>query len=56
MSCHATGQSGVRHKDFIDSVERGWYELRSGIGETVAEKDDFFDSIKKEMRNSKKTA
>jgi len=38
-------------RDFIDSVERGWYELRSGLGEFVAENDDFFDSIRKEIRN-----
>jgi hypothetical protein len=39
----------VRNADeqraFIDSVERGWYELRSGFGETVAENDDFFASV-----------
>lgn len=40
-------------KDFIDSVERGWYELRSGLGETVAENDLFFNSIRKEIRNEK---
>src|SRR6266568_202439 len=49
-------RSADEQKDFIDSVERGWYELRSGLGETVAENDDFFDSIKKEIRNAKKTA
>ena len=43
-------------KAFIDSVERGWYELRSGLGEVVAENDDFFDSIRKEIRNEKKTS
>jgi hypothetical protein len=44
------------HKAFIDSVERGWYELRSGLGDVVAEQDEFFTSIKKELRNEKKTA
>lgn len=43
-------------KAFIDSVERGWYELRSGLGEVVTENDDFFDSVRKEIRNEKKTS
>lgn len=50
----------VRNADeqraFIDSVERGWYELRSGIGELVAEEDEFFASIKQEIRNEKAPA
>ena len=50
----------VRNADeqraFIDSVERGWYELRSGLGEVVAENDNFFDSVRKEIRNEKKTS
>lgn len=45
----------VRHadeqKEFIDSVERGWYELRSGLGTVVAEGDEFFGSLRKELRN-----
>ncbi len=36
--------------EFIESVERGWYELRSGLGETVTETDDFFVSVKRELR------
>lgn len=40
-------------REFIDSVERGWYELRSGLGELVTENDDFFVSIRKEIRNEK---
>lgn len=47
----------VRHadeqKEFIDSVERGWYELRSGLGTVVAEGDEFFGSLRKELRNGK---
>ena len=43
-------------REFIDSVERGWYELRSGLGEFVPEHDDFFDSIRKEIRNEKSSA
>jgi hypothetical protein len=38
-------------KVFFDSVERGRYELRSGVGTVVAEEDDFFNSVKKELRN-----
>lgn len=40
-------------KEFVDSVERGWYELRSGLGTVVAEGDTFFDSIRKALRNGK---
>lgn len=43
-------------REFVDSVERGWYELRSGLGELVTETDDFFDSIRKEIRNEKTSA
>jgi hypothetical protein len=48
-------RSADEEKEFIDSVERGWYELRSGLGEIVAENDDFFNSIKEELRNEKST-
>ena len=43
-------------KDFFDSVERGWYELHSGVGSVVAEGDTFFESIRKELRNGKTSA
>jgi hypothetical protein len=43
-------------KEFFDSVERGWYELRSGLGDVVAEGDAFYDSLKKELRNGKTSA
>jgi predicted DNA-binding protein len=46
----------VRHIDeqqqFLDSVERGWYELRSGLGELVAEDDAFFETVRSEIRNN----
>jgi predicted transcriptional regulator len=29
-------------KNFVDSVERGWYELHSGLGEIVTEDNNFF--------------
>lgn len=43
-------------KEFFDSVERGWYELRSGLGAVVTERDEFFDSIRKELRHGKTPA
>jgi hypothetical protein len=43
-------------REFIDSVERGWYELHSALGEIVTEKDTFFASIRKEIRNEKASA
>lgn len=49
-------QSANEQRAFIDSVERGWYELRSGLGEVVAENDVFFNSVRSEIRNEKKTA
>ena len=49
-------QHADEQKKFIDSVERGWYELRSGVGTVVAEEDDFFNSIKKDLRNGKTSA
>ncbi len=46
-------RSADEQKEFVDSVERGWYELRSGLGDVVAEGDAFFDSIRNELRNGK---
>lgn len=43
-------------KDFMDSVERGWFELHSGLGDTVTEDDDFFESVARDIRNEKATA
>jgi predicted transcriptional regulator len=43
-------------REFIDSVERGWYELHSGLGEIVTENDTFFASIRKEIWNEKASA
>lgn len=49
-------RSADEQKEFFDSVERGWYELRSGLGDVVAENDGFFNSIRKEIGNEKTTA
>ena len=35
---------------FFESIERGWYELHSGLGETVIATDNFFESVKQELR------
>ena len=36
-------------QEFINSVERGWLELRSGLGEVVTETDTFFKSVRDEV-------
>jgi Arc/MetJ-type ribon-helix-helix transcriptional regulator len=41
---------------FLSSVEQGWMELRSGIGEDVTDSDDFFDTLKEELRDEKAAA
>ena len=38
-------------KEFINSVERGWYELRSGLGESVTDDDEFFETVQREIRS-----
>ena len=43
-------------KEFFESVERGWYELHSGLGDLIAEDDAFFDSIRSELGNVKTSA
>ena len=49
-------RSADEQQEFIDSVERGWYELRSGLGEVVAADDGFFASIRAELHHEKKSA
>lgn len=49
-------RSADEQKDFVDSVERGWYELRSGLGETVTDDDDFFESVSRDIRNENAAA
>ena len=46
-------RSTDEQRAFMDSVERGWYELRSGLGELVTDDDDFFESLKRDLRNEK---
>ena len=43
-------QNADEQMEFIDSVERGWYELRSGLGEAVTEDDDFFETVSRDTR------
>lgn len=41
---------------FVESVERGWYELHSGLGETVTGNDHFFETIQQELRKDNVTS
>jgi predicted transcriptional regulator len=49
-------QNADDREAFLDSVERGWVELRSGLGKTVTEDDDFFETVARDIRNEKATA
>ena len=42
--------------DFLQSVERGWVELKSGLGENVTEDDTFLEDLMEEIKNESKTA
>ena len=42
--------------DFLQSVERGWVELKSGVGEIVTEDDTFLKDLMKEIENESTTA
>lgn len=37
--------------DFLQSVERGWVELKSGLGEVVTEDDTFLEDLLEEIKN-----
>ena len=37
-------------QDLKSSVERGWKELHSGLGKKENEHDDFFESLKRDIR------
>ncbi len=41
---------------FVESVERGWYELHSGVGEAVTATDNFFESVKQELRRDQSSS
>lgn len=45
----------VRRSDeqqaFIDSVERGWYQLACGLGEEVTQEDEFLHSLRRELES-----
>lgn len=36
---------------FVQSVERGWFELQSGLGEVVTKDDDFIESVRRDIQN-----
>lgn len=42
--------------DFLQSVERGWVELKSGLGEIMPEDDTFLKDLMKEIENESPTA
>ena len=42
-------------RNFLASVEQGWVEIRSGLGEVVSDDDDFFESLSKEIRDPNAT-
>jgi hypothetical protein len=37
-------------REFLASVEQGWVEIHSGLGTIVSEGDDFFESLRKGLR------
>jgi hypothetical protein len=42
--------------EFLQSVERGWVELKSGLGEVVTEDDTFLEDLMEEIKNESTTA
>lgn len=50
-SLHSYLKRAQEQTRFIESVERGWYELHSGLGEVVAEDDGFFDTVRRDIDN-----
>jgi len=48
MYVHASDE----RRNFLASVEQGWVEIRSGLGEVVSDGDDFFETLGKEIRDS----
>ncbi|MDO3376529.1 hypothetical protein [Geoalkalibacter halelectricus] len=49
-------QASDDRRRFLASVEQGWVEIRSGLGEIVDKKDDFFEVLSKEIRNPNASA
>ncbi|MFK5926587.1 MAG: hypothetical protein QM483_08160 [Desulfuromusa sp.] len=41
---------------FVESVERGWYELHSGLGETITGTDNFFEMVRQQLRRDNVTS
>lgn len=41
---------------FLNSVEKGWVELRSGLGEVVSEDDSFLSEVMEEIRSGSTSA
>jgi len=49
-------QNADEQEAFLRSVERGWCEIQAGLGEVVEDDDDFFDTVKRALRNEKTEA
>jgi predicted transcriptional regulator len=49
-SLHMYVRAADERMAFLSSVEQGWVEIHSGLGEIVGEDDNFFDLLKKEIR------
>ena len=37
-------------RKFLRSVEQGWVEIHSGLGTTITDDDDFFESLRRDLR------
>jgi len=49
-------QNSDEQEAFLRSVERGWCEIQAGLGEVVEDDDDFFDTVKRELRDEETEA
>ena len=38
-------------REFLASVEQGWVEIHSGLGTIVTDGDNFFESLRSEVRD-----
>lgn len=37
-------------REFLASVEQGWVEIHSGLGTIVSDGDDFFETLRRRLR------
>ncbi|BCA80063.1 hypothetical protein [Desulfuromonas sp. AOP6] len=45
-SLHMYVRAVDERREFLASVEQGWMEIHSGLGTTVTDTDDFFESLR----------